>query len=435
MIISIFATTIILSQKNNQKNDMPIPVMPIMQNGTGMPPDIPNQQPINPNGPIIMTRSWFILVPYQSFGFRTNEAYKALNLSKEQRKQVRDILLAFQDQNNLPTGPVDNKELQTQFKQRKLKKYNDFKSILTEKQKDLYEKEIEEQKKEISKQIIDLDPILHFTEEQKLKFKSLINNYDSDIYEFNRQLKQLLTIDQRRACYQYEQEKRISGPIIFMDSYMINQDIPKNERLVFGIPLSSYKELNLSYKQETDIKILRQNYVNRYMTPKSINATDPNDAMKQMTKIKEEEDKAADQLYLDFYSRLTDKQKDAYEKAYKAQMDKDKEKYKNLFDEFELDLNLSENQKAKINSLIEAFDGDDYLFHRESYNTLTDTQKEKFKKLMVLGLMDEIYYGRILQNYEIRIWGGTPSESKYPGRIKGAEIIEGKLPPSVGVMG
>ncbi len=451
VVVSILASTIILSQRSNQKNDMPIPVLPPQRNepappimpntaidsnmGIGLPPNLSDQQPIDPNGPIVFSPSWDTFIPYLIFGFRTNEAYKALNLSKEQRKQVRDILLALQDQNKLPTEPVDIKKSMAQSKQRLLKRYNDFKSILTPKQKYLYVKEFEEQKKEISKQIKDLDSTLHFTEEQKSKLKSLINNYEGDIYDFNTQLKQMLTTDQKRACYQYENEKRISGPIIFMDSYMINQRIPKHGFLVFGIPASKYKALNLSDEQKRDINTLRKDYVEQYCSLKPIKATGPDDAMNQISNTIEERDKAADQLYLDFYSRLTDKQKDAYEKAYKAKMDKDKEKYKNLFDEFELDLNLSENQKAKIISLIEAFDGDDYLFHRESYNTLTDTQKEKFKKLMALGLMDEILCGRILQNSELRVWGGSPSKRRFPGRTKGAEIIEGKLPPSVGVMG
>lgn len=154
--------------------------------------------------------------------------YESLNLTEEQKKKAEEIqknymkaMMPLQPQKpKQNTGSSVKKEQPKMPSQEELKKQAEerkkaqeemlkqFTDILTEEQKALYSKAlqnvIEEQKNVFRKQFEEMDKTLKFTPEQKSELEKLLTDYKGDQTDFNTKFYKLFTPEQITAFQEYQ---------------------------------------------------------------------------------------------------------------------------------------------------------------------------------------------------------------------------------------
>ena len=159
------------------------------------------------------------------------------------------------------------------------------------------------------------------------------------------------------------------------------------ERMIFGIPQSEYNALGLTEEQQTQINELQKAYFSKFMPGpnqkpgEQIQPKTREEFEQLRAKQQEEMKKAQKQLNEDFLKILTKEQKAKYDKAYKAQIEKEKENLTKQIDGLDETLKYTDKQKKSIKELIAKYDGDRQAFEEAFQKILTDEQKTAYQNL------------------------------------------------------
>ncbi|MBQ7257958.1 MAG: hypothetical protein IJS60_09755 [Abditibacteriota bacterium] len=160
-------------------------------------------------------------------------------------------------------------------------------------------------------------------------------------------------------------------------------------RMIFGIPEADYISLGLSEEQKAKATELQISFNQKYM--RMPGTTKPGEQFKPKTREETEKEriernKAQKQLNADFKALLTEEQKAAYDKAYEINLAKEKANLTKNIETLDPTLKFTEEQKLKINALINTYDGDGWAYETEFQKILTEEQKTALQSLRMQNM-------------------------------------------------
>ena len=160
-------------------------------------------------------------------------------------------------------------------------------------------------------------------------------------------------------------------------------------RMIFGIPEADYMFLGLSDEQKAKATELQTSFNQKHM--RMPGTTKPGEQFKPKTREETEKEriernKAQKQLNADFKALLTEEQKAAYDKAYEINLAKEKANLTKNIETLDPTLKFTDDQKLKINALINAYDGDGWAYESEFQKILTEEQKNVLQNLRMQSM-------------------------------------------------